>query len=63
MDNIEDLKRRILDLEKQLMDVRKEQGKIRKDMDLFEWMLLEEYRILLKLLGEDPPQSRIHSEI
>lgn len=63
VDNIEDIKQRILDIEKQLTHVRKEQREMRKNMDFFEWMLLEEYRILLKLLGEEPGQTRIHSSI
>lgn len=58
---IEELKERIQDLEKKLAELRSEQKKMQKDMRFYEWMLMEEYRILLKFLGEETESYRIHS--
>lgn len=47
-------------LEQTLRGQREQIEKMKKDMKFYELMLLEEYHLLLKLLGEDPKNIRIH---
>ena len=54
------IEKRIDQLEQTLQNQRAQLEKMKKDMKFYELMLLEEYHLLLKLLGEDPQNIRIH---
>ena len=51
---------RIAELEKAMTEQQSQLEKIRKDLRFYELMLLEEYHLLLKILGEDKQKIRIH---
>lgn len=47
-------------LEKRVKSQQLEIVNLKKDLRFYEMMLLEEYHLLLRLLGEDQPKARIH---
>lgn len=51
---------RISQLEKVITQQQAQLEKIKKDLQFYEWVLLEEYHLLLKILGEDKEKVRIH---
>lgn len=54
-----DIEKKLVQLMQMMRKQQKEIDKIKKDMRFYELMLLEEYHLLLKLLGEEP-MIRIH---
>lgn len=56
----ESLQEQINQLEEQVKIQQLEITQLKKDMKFYEMMLLEEYHLLLRLLGEDQPKARIH---
>ncbi|MBA4492814.1 hypothetical protein ACFO25_09010 [Paenactinomyces guangxiensis] len=55
------LEKKIELAEQRLDQLVKENQKLNQDMRFFELMLLEEYHLLLQLLGKDQSNLRIHS--
>jgi cell division protein FtsB len=52
---------RIAQLEQAVEQQRAEMEKLKKDVYYFEMMLLEEYHMLLRLLGAERQKVRLHS--
>lgn len=55
-----EIEEKVVQLEQKLKGQQVQLEEMKKDMKFYELMLLEEYHILLKLLGEDPQNIRIH---
>lgn len=55
------LKGRVRQLEKLTEVQQAELEKVKKDLKFYELMLLEQYHLLLRLLGEDQQKVKIHS--
>lgn len=57
------LESQVESLRKQVQSLTAENQKLRKDSRFFELMLLEQYQILIQLMGRNPSRLRIHSAI
>lgn len=55
-----EIEERVVRLEQKLKGQQAQLEKLKKDMKFYELLLLEEYHILLRLLGEDSLDIRIH---
>ncbi|TCS95081.1 hypothetical protein EDD58_103507 [Hazenella coriacea] len=60
---VQRLESQVASLSKQIQSLTVENQKLRKDSRFFELMLLEQYQILIQLMGRNPSRLRVHSVI
>ncbi len=56
----EQIENKLVQLEQIIEDQQAQIDKMKKDLQFYELMLLEEYHLLLRILGEDQKMIRIH---
>lgn len=59
-ERVDRLEKQIEKVQQQLDQLVKENQTLKRDMRFFEFMLLEEYHLLIQLLGKDQNNLRIH---
>ncbi|RAL25632.1 hypothetical protein [Thermoflavimicrobium daqui] len=62
-DQIERLEQKLNRYQAQIEKIAQENQKLKKNMRFFEMMLIEEYHLLIRLLGKEKENLRIHQQL